>query len=70
MRCCMWCGCCEAATCQLEAACPHRHVLQILPCRLESWLQAALARPSAQSSKPADDFIVKALAPFVADLKH
>ncbi|KAL4452008.1 hypothetical protein ABPG75_007670 [Micractinium tetrahymenae] len=37
--------------------------------RLERWMKAALARPSAQQTKPADDAIVTGYGKFVSPLK-
>lgn len=38
--------------------------------RLERWMRAALARPSAQKTKPADDVIVGSMAKFVVPMKE
>lgn len=38
-------------------------------CRLERWLQAALARPSAQQTKPTDEVIIASWAKFVSPLQ-
>ncbi|KAL4424504.1 hypothetical protein ABPG77_006813 [Micractinium sp. CCAP 211/92] len=37
--------------------------------RLESWMKAALARPSAQQTKPADNVIIQGFGKFVTPLK-
>lgn len=37
--------------------------------RLERWMKAALARPSAQQTKPADDVIIQSWGKFVTPLK-
>lgn len=37
--------------------------------RFERWMHAALARPSAQQTKPSDEVIVEGLRKFVAPFK-
>ena len=39
-------------------------------CRLERWMTAALARPSAQQTKPDDDVIISGMAKYVAPVKQ
>ena len=50
-------------------ACASMSLLSLC-CRLERWMDAALARPSAQQTKPADDVIVAGWGKFVAPLKQ
>ncbi|KAL4443358.1 hypothetical protein ABPG75_011095 [Micractinium tetrahymenae] len=38
--------------------------------RLERWMRAALARPSAQQTKPADDVLIAGMAKYVSPLKE
>lgn len=48
---------------------PHHQSLCTASCRLERWVDAALARPSAQQTKPADDVIASSLRKFAAEFK-
>ena len=52
----------------LEAA-AHLHKPCPIACRFERWMQAALARPSAQQTKPSDEVIVEGLRKFVSPFK-
>jgi len=45
-------------------------IFVVHPCRFERWMHAALARPSAQQTKPADDVIVEGLRKYVAPFKN
>lgn len=50
----------------LEAA---AHLPWPIARRFERWMQAALARPSAQQTKPSDEVIVEGLRKFVSPFK-